>query len=44
MVAETLLPDESVKPSRKLPMRKVLLAAGLALLAVAAAVAYYLCR
>jgi hypothetical protein len=40
MVAETLLPDEPA-PRRRPPLRKVLIFAGLVLLALAAAVAYY---
>jgi hypothetical protein len=40
MVAETLLPDEPT-PRRRPPLRKILVFAGLVLLAVAAVAAYY---
>jgi ferric-dicitrate binding protein FerR (iron transport regulator) len=44
MVAETLLPDEPARPRRRAAMRKILLCSGLAVLAVLAALAYYLSR
>ncbi len=47
MVAETLLPDEPARPRRLAAMRKTVLCGGLAalaLLAAAAALAYYLWR
>ena len=44
MVAETLLPDEPVKPRRRAAMAIALLFGGLILLAGVAALAYYFWR
>jgi hypothetical protein len=42
MVAETLLPE--VPQRRRQPLRKIVFFSGLAFLAAAAALAFYLCR
>jgi len=41
MVAETLLPDRPAEGRQRLPLRRILYLAGLVLLALATAVAYY---